>query len=173
MEVPVNKNIVLAVDAAPGDDPARHISAAAAMTRELSRDSGDHVIVLHVHELATGRFGRIRVDCWDGEGQSVVDAVVADLRGHGVRADAEIRETHVGHIAATILAAAEDHDSHLVVLGSTSRTDLPRLPLGSVASRLLHLSTRPVLIVPRPDTPAQAAETTETPVTAAATASEA
>jgi nucleotide-binding universal stress UspA family protein len=26
------------------------------------------------------------------------------------------------------------------------------MPLGSVAARLLHMATRPVLIVPRPDT---------------------
>jgi hypothetical protein len=32
------------------------------------------------------------------------------------------------------------------------RTDLPRVLLGSVASRLLHVATRPVLIVPRTDT---------------------
>ena len=61
----MSKNIVLAVDAASGD-PARHVSAAADMTRDLSRDSGDHVIVLHVHEFATGRFGRLQVDCPEG-----------------------------------------------------------------------------------------------------------
>jgi hypothetical protein len=37
------------------------------------------------------------------------------------------------------------------VLGSSSRTDLPRILLGTVASRLLHMATRPVLIVPRAD----------------------
>jgi hypothetical protein len=47
----------------------------------------------------------------------------------------------------------------IVVLGSSSRTDLPRLLLGSVASRLLHMATRPVLIVPRTGTPTQAAQT--------------
>jgi hypothetical protein len=30
-----------------------------------------------------------------------------------------------------------------VVLGSSSRTDLPRIPLGSVSNRLLHMATRP------------------------------
>jgi nucleotide-binding universal stress UspA family protein len=88
----------------------------------------------------------------------VLNAVVADLTAYGVSAGAEIRETHVGHIAATILAAAQDHNARLVVLGSTSRTDLPRIPLGSVATRLLHMATRPVLIVPRPDTPPHATE---------------
>jgi len=146
----VNKNIVLAVDAAPGGEHTQHVSAAAAMTRELSRDSGDHVVVLHVHEFSVGRYGRIRVDCADGEGEHTVDAIVADLKAHGVSVEPEIRETHVGHIAATILAAAHDHAARMIVLGSTSRTDLPRIPLGSVATRLLHTATLPVLIVPRP-----------------------
>jgi nucleotide-binding universal stress UspA family protein len=155
MEDPMSKDILLAVDAAPGDDPARHVSAASAMARELAQGTGDHVIVLHVHEYAVGRFGRLQVDCSDGEGEGVVNAVVANLTAHGVSAGAEIRKTHIGHIAAAILAAAEHHDARLIVLGSTSRTDLPRMPLGSVATRLLHMSTRPALIVPRPNPAAQ------------------
>ncbi len=146
----MSKNILLAVDAA-SHDPVRHVAAAADMTRELSQSSGDHVIVLHVHEFATGRFGRIRVDCGDGEGEGVVDKVVADLQAAGISVEGEIREANLGHIAAAIWHAAQDHDARLVVLGSSSRTDLPRMPLGSVASRLLHMSTRPVLVVPRPD----------------------
>ena len=154
----MSKNILLAVDVA-SHDPARHVVAAAEMTRDLSRDSGDHVIVLHVHEFATGRFGRIRVDCGEGEGESVVEKVVSDLKAAGVSAEGEIREANFGHIAAAILHAAQDHDARMVVLGSSSRTDLPRLLLGSVANRLLHMATRPVLIVPRLDSHAASAHT--------------
>jgi nucleotide-binding universal stress UspA family protein len=146
----MSKNILLAVDAA-SHDPVRHVTAAADMTRDLSRDSGDHVIVLHVHEFATGRFGRLQVDCGEGEGEGVVAKIVADLEAAGVSAEGEIREANYGHIARAILHAAHDHDARLVVLGSSSRTDLPRIPLGSVASRLLHMAARPVLIVPRAD----------------------
>src|SRR5271169_990752 len=153
----MSKNIVLAVDAA-SHDPAHHVRAAADMTRDLGRDSGDHVVVLHVHEFATGRFGHIQVDCGDGEGEAVVSKIVADLQAAGVSAEGEIREANLGHIAAAILHAALDHDARLVVLGSSSRPDLPRILLGSVASRLLHMSTRPVLIVPRTDAHAEAAE---------------
>ena len=153
----MNKNILLAVDVA-SHDPARHVVAAAEMTRDLSRDSGDHVIVLHVHEFATGRFGRIRVDCGDGEGESVVEKIVSDLKAAGVSVEGEIREANFGHIAAAILHAAQDHDARIVVLGSSSRTDLPRFLLGSVASRLLHMATRPVLIVPRPATSTESAQ---------------
>ena len=92
----MSKNILLAVDAA-SHDPARHVLAAAGMTRDLSRDSGDHVIVLHVHEFATGRFGRIQVDCGDGEGEGVVSKIVSELQAAGVSAEGEIRETRLGH----------------------------------------------------------------------------
>jgi nucleotide-binding universal stress UspA family protein len=150
----MSKNILLAVDAA-AYDPARNVMAAADMTRELARDSGDHVIVLHVHEFAVGRFGRMQIDCGEGEGEGVVEKVVSDLRGAGVSAEGEISQANTGHVAKAILAAAQHRDARLVVLGSSSRTDLPRVPLGSVATRLLHMATRPVLIVPRPDTPAK------------------
>ena len=146
----MSKNILLAVDFA-SHDPARHVAEAADMTRDLSLGTGNRVIVLHVHEFATGRFGRLRVDCGEGEGEGVVARIVADLQEAGVSAEGEIREARLGHIAAAIVHAAQDHDARLVVLGSSSRTDLPRVPLGSVASRLLHMATRPVLIVPRTD----------------------
>jgi nucleotide-binding universal stress UspA family protein len=161
----MSKNIVLAVDAASGD-AARHVGAAADMTGELCRGIGDHVIVLHVHEFAHGRFGRMQVDCYDGAGEQVVEEIVSGLQAAGVSAEGEIREANYGHIAAAILKVAAERDARLVVLGSSSRTDLPRIALGSVANRLLHMATRPVLLVPRTDTPTPA---TSSPEAAAAT----
>ncbi len=138
----MKKAIVLAVDT------TSHVSAAADMTRELCRDSGDKVIVLHVHEFATGRWGRMQVDCTEGEGEGIVDEIVADLKNAGITADGEIREARLGHIARNILTAADEYDARVVVLGSSGRTDVPYLPFGSVSHRLLHLARRPVLIVP-------------------------
>ena len=83
-------------------------------------------------------------------------------------AEGEIRETSLGHIARAILPAAQDHDARLVVLGSSSRTDLPRFVLGSVASRLLHMATRPVLVVPRTDTHDEPAESSAVAASAGA-----
>jgi nucleotide-binding universal stress UspA family protein len=147
----MNRTILLAVDAARHSRPGaatRHVAAAARETLELSRETGDRVLVLHVHEFAHGRFGRLQVDCAEGEGEKVVEQIVSDLKAAGVTADAEIRTADLGHIARTILAAARDCDARIVVLGSSSRTDLPYLPFGSVSTRLLHLARRPVLIVP-------------------------
>ncbi|HTS95998.1 MAG TPA: universal stress protein [Streptosporangiaceae bacterium] len=139
----MKKTILLAVDT------TSHVSAAAEMTRELCRDSGDNVIVLHVHEFAVGRWGRMQVDCNEGEGEGIVAGIVADLKDAGVSAEGEIREAQFGHIARGILAAADEHDARIVVLGSSGRADVPHLPFGSVSHRLLHLARRPVLIVPR------------------------
>lgn len=147
----MKKTILLAVDT------SRHASAATRMTRELCRDSGDSVIVLHVHEFAVGRWGRMQVDCGDGDGESVVAAIVAEMKAAGVPADGEIREAQLGHIARSILVAGDEYDARIVVLGSSGRTDIPHLPFGSVSHRLLHSARRPVLIVPRQPTAAPAA----------------
>ena len=149
--------IVLAVDAAR-QDLTEHVAAAAEATRQLARDTGDQVVVLHVHEFAYGRFGRIQVDCVEGDGEQVVDKVVAGLEEAGISVSGVIRTTSYGHVAKAILAAADEFGARLIVLGSSSRTDLPHLPFGSVSNRLLHLARRPVLIVPKGTRTATAAE---------------
>ena len=156
----MNKTILLAVDA------ARHVQAAVEMTRELSRDSGDKVVVVNVHEIAVGRFGRIRVDCAEGEGEKLVASITDDLRAAGIDAQSVVRDADFGQLSRKILAIADEYDARIIVLGSRGRTDVPHLPLGSVSHRLLHAAHRPVLLVPRP--PATAKETV--PQMAAATA---
>lgn len=149
----MSATILLAVDVAR-EEPGRHVTAAAALVRELASKTGDRVVVLHVHEFAIGRFGRIQIDCADDEGETLITGIVANLRDGGVTAEAQIREADYGHIARSILAAAEHHDARILVLGSSTKKDLPVVPLGSVAARLLHRSSRPVLIVPMaPDRP--------------------
>jgi nucleotide-binding universal stress UspA family protein len=165
----MTKTILLAVDAARRD-PAEHVMAAAEMTRELARDTGDSVIVLHVHEFATGRWGRAQVDCAEGAGEKVIGQVISGLRDAGITVKGVIGTAELGHVARTILAAAEEYDARLIVLGSSSRTDLPLLPFGSVSNRLLHLARRPVLIVPKQQ-PATTPAPSEPDATAAAQAS--
>lgn len=143
-------NILLAVDVMPGD-PLRHVSAAVEMTRELIRDDADQVVVLHVRDFSIARLGRMMTDNGGADGGRAVRAVVSALRTAGVRARGQVREADLGHVAETILDAAREFDARVIVLGSRSRTDLPRNPVGSVAERLLHQSTVPVLIVPRPE----------------------
>ena len=149
----MTQTIMLAVDAAYGD-PAEHVMAAADMTRKLAHDTGDKVVVLHVHEYAIGRWGKMQVDCAEGDGEKVLGKVVSGLRDAGVTVEGVIGAAEYGHVARAILAAADKYDARLVVLGSSSRTDLPHLPFGSVSHRLLHIARRPVLIVPKQLAPA-------------------
>jgi nucleotide-binding universal stress UspA family protein len=168
----MNETILLAVDAAPGNparhDPAEHVTAAAEMTRKLAHDTGDSVVVLHVHEYAVGRWGRMQVDCAEGAGETVVSQAVSAIQGDGVTAKGVIGSADYGHVARAILAVADEHDARIIVLGSSSRTDLPLMPFGSVSNRLLHLARRPVLIVPKRQVGADApaAETSATAATA-------
>jgi nucleotide-binding universal stress UspA family protein len=139
----MSKTILLAVDS------QGHLAGAADSISEMV-GTGDRVVVLHVHEFAVGKFGRIQVDCTDGEGEKAASDVVAALAGAGVTATAEIRKTPVGHIARTIIGMAAETGAALIVLGSSGSHDLPHLPFGSVSLRVLHRATIPVLIVPRP-----------------------
>lgn len=141
------RTILLAVDVGRREFP-RQVDAASRETLDISRSTGDRVVVLHVHEYAYGRFGKIQVDCVEGTGEKVVERIVSQLRAAGVQADGEIRGTDYGHVARAILEVAGECDARMVVLGSSSRTDLPHVPFGSVSHRLLHLARRPVLIVP-------------------------
>lgn len=139
----MSKKILLGVD-------ARHYAQEAAeMARELCHDSQDRVIVLHVHEFAVGRFGRLQVDCPEGEAEKLVDGIQMSLKNQGINADAEIRETHIGQVAKAIIHAAEEHDAQIIVLGSAGSRDLPHIPFGSVSTKVMHLSRRPVMVVPR------------------------
>jgi nucleotide-binding universal stress UspA family protein len=165
----MTKPILLAVDAAR-HEPAEHVTAAAEMTRDLARDTGDSVIVLHIHEFATGRWGRAQVDCAEGAGEKVLDEVVSGLRDAGITVKGVIGTAELGHVAKTILAAADEYDARIIVLGSSSRTDLPLLPFGSVSNRLLHHARRPVLIVPK-QRPATTPTPSEPDASAAANAS--
>jgi nucleotide-binding universal stress UspA family protein len=137
-------NILLTVDA------MHYAPEATEMARELCHSLEDKIIILHVHEFAIGRFGRVQVDCPEGEAERLVTAIRASLTGAGIAADDEIRDAHVGHVARTIIEAADEHDARIIVVGSARSTDLPHIPFGSVSLKVLHLAKRPVMVVPRP-----------------------
>jgi nucleotide-binding universal stress UspA family protein len=132
-----------------GVDAAHYGPEATELARELGQATGDKIVVMHVHEIAVGRFGRLKVDCLDGEGEQLVSDITTGLIQSGAEAEAEIREAVVGHVAKVILQAADEHDARFIVLGSSHSTDLPHLPVGSIALRVLHHSRRPVMVVPR------------------------
>ena len=55
--------------------------------------------------------------------------------------------------APALVAAAEQHDAEVIVVGIWHESPPRGLSLGSVAHKLLQLSDRPVLCVPGGDSP--------------------
>jgi nucleotide-binding universal stress UspA family protein len=151
----MNTNILLAVDVAAGS-PLRHVSSAVEMTRALVRDDTDRVIVLNVREFSVPRLPRTMLEHGGAPGRRVVDEVVSSLRSTGVNASGVVREADFGHVAQTIVDAAHEFDARVIVLGSRSRTGLPRIPVHDVATHVMHKCTLPVMVVPPTDEPADA-----------------
>jgi len=136
-------NILLGVDA------DHYAPEATGLARELCRATGDKIILVHVHEFAIGRFGKLQVDCTPDETEQLMSDIQASLSEAGINVDTEYWEVPVGRIAKAIIEAADEHDVRYIVLGSSHSTDLPHLPVGSVALRVLHHARRPVMVVPR------------------------
>jgi nucleotide-binding universal stress UspA family protein len=138
----MNSTILLATDAR--HDVAKSIELAG----ELSQGTQGRVLVLHIHEFSVGKYGRVQLCCPEEEAEELLPRIVALLGESGVPAEWQIRETNSGNAARAILDVADQHDAHVIILGSNMRTDVPLIPLGSVSHKLLHLARRPVLVVP-------------------------
>lgn len=94
------------------------------------------VVVLHVHDRGHGE-----------EGQRLVTEIGFGLIALAVNARPEVRQARRGHVAAEIAAAAAEHGSDLLVLGSRGRSDLGGLLLSSVSHEVLERVSCPVLLV--------------------------
>lgn len=75
-------------------------------------------------------------------GQQVVTETAAALGAPEARL-----EVRVGSPAETIVEVAEALAADVIVVGSTGKGAVKRLFVGSVADRLVHISSRPVLVV--------------------------
>jgi nucleotide-binding universal stress UspA family protein len=138
----MSSTILLAVD-------ARHdVAEPIELARELSQGAQGSVLVLHIHEFSVGRYGRVQLCCPEDQAEDILPRIVALLGESGVPAEWQIREANSGNAARAILDLADQHDAHVIVLGSNLRTDVPLIPLGSVSHKLLHMARRPVLVVP-------------------------
>jgi nucleotide-binding universal stress UspA family protein len=115
--------------------------------RGLAQLSHGEVWVVHVREHESlGRFGHMDTEMND-EAQRVVGVAVDELTGVGVKAHGEMRHTIYGYAAREIVDSAAKHDVSLIAVGSKGRGDLAGLLLGSTAHKVIHLSSRPVLVV--------------------------
>jgi nucleotide-binding universal stress UspA family protein len=81
---------------------------------------------------------------WNGQAQSVVDAVKKDATTRGVKATAA---TGHGAVAEAIITAAKKHQCDLIVMASHGRKGISRVLLGSETMDVLTHSHIPVLVL--------------------------
>ncbi|MDA8266204.1 MAG: universal stress protein [Actinomycetota bacterium] len=139
------EKLIVAVDSSPASDRA------VARASDLARISGGTVQLLHVVEHVSAPAGRFAggFDLEDtGEGEQLLAREIAVLRSSGVPVSAKVVRARVGHVAQAIAEAARSEEADLIVMGSRGRSEIAALMLGSSAFKLLHISNRPVLIVP-------------------------
>ena len=77
--------------------------------------------------------------------EQVTRPAVAAAEAAGVRAVVEVVDDRP---APALVAAADEHDAEVIVVGIWNESPLRGLLLGSVAHKLLQLSDRPVVCVP-------------------------
>jgi len=71
---------------------------------------------------------------------------VTRLDGLGAKARPEVTHALDGYVGRVIADVADQQGAGLIVMGSRSRSDLGALLLSSVAHKVLHLATCPVLV---------------------------
>jgi nucleotide-binding universal stress UspA family protein len=77
-------------------------------------------------------------------GRAVLEEALARTTGAGVPIETEQRAQDP---VDGLIAAAEEHDAQMLVVGSTGEGPLRGILVGSTSYKLLHLSSRPVLVV--------------------------
>jgi nucleotide-binding universal stress UspA family protein len=113
---------------------------------EIARQSHATITVLHVRQLVTTPVGAFVES--EEEACAIVDRAVAVLREMGVEAEGKsvVSQTDM---AEAIASTAEWENIDLVVIASRRPSELSGLLLGSVAHRVIHRLSRPVLLASR------------------------
>ena len=91
--------------------------------------------LLHSHETETHRAEHA---------QSYLDSVAARLRGAGVAVHSMVPRGEPGH---AIVDEAENDPGTLIAMASHGRSGIARWWMGSVADRVLHMATCPLLLI--------------------------
>ena len=113
----------------------------------LAADLGDKVVVV---------FGYAPPGTWGGEIAEHEEAIeeygeklTGQAREQAGKRDAEVEIALVPKRAAeALIDTASERDARMIVVGSTGESQLKGMILGSTPNKLLHLSERPVLVVP-------------------------
>ncbi|MFL5840179.1 MAG: universal stress protein [Thermoleophilaceae bacterium] len=124
-----------------GFDPRRGDRAPVEFAVAAARFTGARLIVVSVESGGRDADADLLVDASDVLGQ-----VAQDIGADGI--EAEFRKVKSSSAARALHELAEAQDAGLLVVGSSRRSPVGRVLLGSTAERLMHGATCPVAVVP-------------------------
>jgi nucleotide-binding universal stress UspA family protein len=135
------KRIVVAAKA--GTDQPWLADAAAQLAEEI----GAEVAVVSLDGLELEALSTMPRSELAKAAEEAANAVAERIRAAGVNATAEQRS---GPVVRGVLVFAEEQEADLIVVGATSRGPVARRVLGTVTTRLIERSRRPVLVITPP-----------------------
>jgi nucleotide-binding universal stress UspA family protein len=135
------KKIVVALD---GSDGSR---AAVPIATELAERDGAKLLIVHVEERVVGKGGG-PVNLAEDDIQAGIRAEAQKLQDQGCDVEVQKGRVALGGPAHVIEEVAAEAGADLIVVGTRGHAPVAGLLLGSVTQRLLHVATRPVLVVP-------------------------
>jgi nucleotide-binding universal stress UspA family protein len=136
------RKIVWATD---GSEPA---ARSLPFARNLAREPGTELVVLHVDQLLVGRAAGNSVLADESEVRARIAGQVDELKAAGVDARFVVVRESTTAVGNEIARVAEAEQADLVVIATHGRGFVGTILHGSVAKKLLHGVTCPVLVVP-------------------------
>jgi nucleotide-binding universal stress UspA family protein len=133
--------IVLALDGSQASQRA------VSMAAELARRDKAKVVIAHVEEEVIGKGGG-PIHATEDEIQAEIRRQAEELSAQEIETSVEMRSVMLGGPAHAIDEIARSAGADLIVAGTRGQSPVSGLLLGSVTQRLLHISDRPVLVVP-------------------------
>jgi nucleotide-binding universal stress UspA family protein len=133
-------------------DGSASASEALPLAEGLARATGGTLTIIYVQEVTISRSGFLAED-----GRSVLASLhrtVRRLQDDGVHATVLSSKATTRDVPRTILDLAEAAAADVLVIGNRGHGSLINLMLGSVAARLLQVTSLPIITVPSRSTSA-------------------
>ncbi len=129
-----------------GYDGSDCAKAALAVALEIAQSRGEKLVIAFAYELnqAIGEIGDYH-HALEELAQSRLQEGAALVAGAGVEIEAVIMEESP---AKALVDLANVHDARMIVVGTRGEHPLHGALIGSTPQKLMHLSGRPVLVVP-------------------------
>lgn len=143
------KRILVAVDGSETSDLALQEAI------DLTRDQKCNLRIIHILDEAIVKYAETYIDyktlwaLYKKEGQDLIERINKQLTHENIdfSADLVVLKVNKGRLAEKIAAEAKKWHADLLVIGTHGRQGISHFFLGSVAERVLRLTSMPVLLI--------------------------